>query len=82
MKLQLSECLGIYILGKDIIKRIKAKQKQNKINLSYDILQQMSKEGKISAYDIGDKEWIGVESPMVLERNEKMVMKIIKQMGL
>ena len=42
----------------------------------------MSKEGKISAYDIGDKEWIGVESPMVLERNEKMVMKIIKQMGL
>ena len=82
MKLQLSECLGIYILGKDVIKRIKAKQKQNKINLSYDILQQMSKEGKISAYDIGDKEWIGVESPMVLERNEKMVMKIIKQMGL
>ena len=82
MKLQLSECLGIYILGKDVIKRIKAKQKQNKINLSYDILQQMSKEGKISAYDIGDKEWIDVESPMVLERNEKMVMKIIKQMGL
>ena len=82
MKLQLSECLGIYILEKDIIKRIKAKQKQNKINLSYDILQQMSKEGKISAYDIGDKEWIDVESPMVLERNGKMVMKIIKQMGL
>ncbi len=82
MKLQLSECLGIYILGKDIIKRIKAKQKQNEINLSYDILQQLSKEGKISAYDIGNKEWIDVESPMVLERNEKMVKKIIKQMGL
>ena len=80
MKLQLSECLGIYILGKDIIKRIKAKQKE--INLSYDILQQLSKEGKISAYDIGNKEWIDVESPMVLERNEKTVMKIIKQMGL
>jgi len=82
MKLQLSECLGIYMLGKDIIKRIKTKQKQNKINLSYDILQQLSKEGKISAYDIGDKEWMDVESPMVLERNEKMVKKIIKQMGL
>ena len=81
MKLQLSECLGIYMLGKDIIKRIKAKQKQNEINLSYDILQQLSKEGKISAYDIGDKEWIDVESPMVLERNEKKVKKIIKQMG-
>jgi len=82
MKLQLSECLGIYMLRKDIIKRIKAKQKQREINLSYDILQQLSKEGKISAYDIGNKEWIDVESPMILERNEKVVKKIIKQMGL
>ena len=81
MKLQLSECLGIYMLGNDIIKRIKAKQKQKEINLSYDILQQLSKEGKISAFDIGDNEWIDAESPMVLERNEKTVKKIIKQMG-
>ena len=82
MELQLSECLGIYMLGKDIIKRIKSKQKQKEINLSYDILQQLSKEGKISAFDIGEKEWIDAESPMVLERNEKTVKKIIKQMGL
>ncbi len=82
MKLQLSECLGIYMLGKDIIKRIKVKHKQKKINLSYDILQQLAKEGKISAFDIGDKEWVDAESPMVLERNEKTVKKIIKQMGL
>jgi mannose-1-phosphate guanylyltransferase len=82
MKLQLSECLGIYMLGKDIIKRIKSKQNQKEINLSYDILQQLSKEGKISAFDIGEKEWIDAESPMVLERNEKAVKKIIKQMGL
>ncbi len=81
MKLQLSECLGIYILGKEVIKRIKAKTKQKEINLSFDILQQLSKEGKISAYDIGDKEWIDAESPMVLERNETVVKKIIKQMG-
>ena len=81
MKLQLSECLGVYILGKDIIKKIKAKQKQKKINLSFDILQGLSKEGKISAFDIGEKEWLDAESPMVLERNEKTVMKIIKQMG-
>ena len=80
-KLQLSECLGIYMLGSDIIKRIKAKSKQKEINLSYDILQQLSKEGEISAYDIGEIEWIDVESPMVLERNEKTVKKIIKQMG-
>ena len=81
MKLQMSECLGIYILGNDIIKKIKKKQKQKQINLSYDILQQLSKEGKISAFDIEDKEWMDVESPMVLERNEKTVKKIIKQMG-
>ena len=81
IKLQLSECLGIYMLGKDIIKRIKAKQKQKEINLSYDILQQLSKEGKISAFDIGNNEWIDAESPMVLERNEKTVKKIIRQMG-
>ena len=82
MELQLSECLGIYMLGQDIIKRIKKKQKQKEINLSYDILQELSKEEKISAFDIGDKEWIDAESPMVLERNEKTVKKIIKQMGL
>jgi len=82
MKLQLSECLGIYMLGKDIIEKIKKKKSQKQINLSYDILQEISKEGKVSAYDIAEKEWIDAESPMVLERNEKLVTKIIKQMGL
>jgi mannose-1-phosphate guanylyltransferase len=81
MKLQLSECLGIYILGKEIIQKIKNK-KQEQVNLSYDILQQLSKEGKVSAHDIGEREWIDAESPMILERNEKAVTKIIKQMGL
>ncbi len=82
MKLQLSECLGVYMLGKEIIKKIKTKQKQKKINLSFDILQDLSKEGKISAFDIGENEWIDAESPMTLERNKKTVKKIIKQMGL
>jgi len=81
MKLQLSECLGIYMLGKEIIQKIK-KKKQKQVNLSFDILQQLSKEGKISAHDLGDREWIDAESPMILERNEKLVTKIIKQMGL
>ena len=81
MNLPMSECLGIYILGKDAIRKIKAKSKQKEINLSFDILQALSKEGKISAYDIGDKQWIDVESPMTLERNQKKVKKIIKQMG-
>lgn len=70
------------MLGKEIIKRIKSKEKQTEINLSYDILEQLSKEGKISAYDIGNKEWIDAESPMVLDRNKKTVKKIIKQMEI
>ena len=81
MKLQLSECLGIYVLGKEILSRIREKSKQKEINLSFDVLEQLSKEKKISAYDIGEKEWIDAESPMVLERNKKIVNKIIKQMG-
>jgi mannose-1-phosphate guanylyltransferase len=81
IELPMSECLGIYILGKDIIRMLKAKSKQKEINLSFDILQDLPKEGKISAFDIGDKQWIDVESPMTLERNQKEVKKIIKQMG-
>jgi mannose-1-phosphate guanylyltransferase len=81
MKLPMSECLGIYILGKEVLRMVKAKSKQKEINLSFDILQELSKEGKISAYDIGDRQWIDVESPMTLERNKKEVNKIIKQMG-
>jgi len=81
MKLQLSECLGIYMLGKEIIERIK-KKKKKQVNLSFDILQELSKEGKVSAHDIEQREWIDAESPMILERNKKLVTKIIKQMGL
>ena len=81
MKLPISECLGIYMFGAEIIKKIKAKRSQKQINLSYDILQQLSKEGKISAFDIGNREWIDAESPTILERNAKTVKKIIKQMG-
>ena len=81
MKLQLSECLGIYMLGKEIIEKIK-KKKQKQVNLSYDILQELSRDGEVSAHDIAEREWIDVESPMILDRNEKLVTKIIKQMGL
>ncbi len=81
MNLPMSECLGIYILGKEVMKRIKKKEKQKQINLSFDILQDLSKEGKISAFDIGDNQWIDAESPAALDRNFKDVKKIIKQMG-
>jgi mannose-1-phosphate guanylyltransferase len=73
---------GVIKEFKENIKRIKSKQKQKQINLSYDILQELSKEDKISAFDIGDNEWIDAESPTILERNQKSVKKIIKQMGL
>ena len=45
--------------------------------MSFDILQDLSKEGKISAYDIGNTNWIDVQSPMVLERNQKEVKKYL-----
>jgi len=80
MKLQMSECLGIYILSTEILKKIKSKAKSKDVNLSSDILQDLSKQGRVSAFDIGEKQWIDVESPVTLERNKKIVMQIIKQM--
>ena len=81
IKLQMSECLGIYILSTKILPLIKKKSKVKQVNLSFDILEELSKKGRVSGYDIGNSEWIDAESPVVLERNEKLVKKIIKQMG-
>ena len=80
IKLQMSECLGIYILSTKVLTEIRRKAKIKQVNLSYDILEELSKKGKVSAFDIGANSWIDVESPVVLERNEKLVKKIIKQM--
>ena len=78
IKLQMSECLGIYILDRCVMDMIR--KKRDSINLSYDILQPLSKEAKISAFDICDSGWIDVESPVVLERNARSVRSIIEQM--
>ena len=81
IKLQMAECLGIYILATKILKLIKSKQrKQKQINLSYDILQGLSKNQSISAFDIGKTPWIDVESPTKIERNQELVKSIIKKM--
>jgi mannose-1-phosphate guanylyltransferase len=81
IKLQMAECLGIYILATKILKLIKSKQKRQKqINLSYDILQGLSKSKSISAFDIGKTLWIDVESPTEIERNQELVKSIIKKM--
>ena len=83
IKLQMSECLGIYILSTKILKLIKSKQKRQKqINLSYDILQVISKIQSISAFDIEKTPWIDVESPTKIERNQELVKSIIKKMRL
>ncbi len=80
IKMQMSECLGIYILGAEILKRIKMKRSKSDLNLSFDILEELSKQGKVTAYDIGTKAWIDAESPTMLERNKKKVNEIIKEM--
>jgi mannose-1-phosphate guanylyltransferase len=80
IKMKMSECLGIYILGAAILKRIRMKRRKNDLNLSFDILEELSKQGKVTAYDIGTKPWLDVESPAMLERNKKKVKEIIKEM--
>jgi len=81
IKLQMAECLGIYILATKILKLIKSKQKrQRNINLSYDVLQGLSKNKTISAFDIEKTPWIDIESPTKIERNQELVKGIIKKM--
>jgi mannose-1-phosphate guanylyltransferase len=81
IKLQMSECLGVYILATKILKLIKSKRKKQKqINLSYDILQGLSKSQSISAFDIEKTPWLDAESPTKIERNQALVKSIIKKM--
>lgn len=80
IKMQMSECLGMYILGADILKKIRSKRSKKNLNLSFDILEELSKKGKVSAFDIGKKSWLDIESPTYLERNRKLAKKIIKEM--
>lgn len=81
IKLQMAECLGIYILATKILKLIKSKQKrQRNINLSYDVLQGLSKNKTISAFDIEKTPWIDIESPTKIERNQEVIKGIIKKM--
>ena len=81
MDLPLAECLGIYMLDSRIIDIIKKKPKKQ-VNLSYDVLEELAAKSQVSAFDIGNAEWLDVESPVVVERYQKQVSKIKKQMGL
>jgi mannose-1-phosphate guanylyltransferase len=80
IELQMAECLGIYIMNSEIINKIKIK-KQNKkdLNLSYDILQPLSRKRKIAAYDIGKTQWLDIDSPTRVDRNKELIYSIIKK---
>jgi mannose-1-phosphate guanylyltransferase len=74
------ECTGIYVLSSKILDMIKKSKKKN-LNLSYDILQALSKKNLVSSFDLGKTLWIDVESPMVLERKSEEIRKIIRQIS-
>jgi mannose-1-phosphate guanylyltransferase len=77
-KMENLECTGIYVLSSRIIDIIKSKSKKN-LNLSYDVLQELSKKGQVRSFDIGKTLWVDVESPVTLERKSEDVKKIISQ---
>lgn len=80
IELQMAECLGIYIIDSKILDAVKTKKQRKKdLNLSYDILQPLSKKGKIAAYDIGKTQWLDIDSPTRAERNKELVNSIIKK---
>jgi mannose-1-phosphate guanylyltransferase len=80
IKLEMSECLGVYILDSKILKTIKSKKTRKELNLSYDVLQPLSKKGEISSYDIGKQPWIDIDSPSRVEREKELVNSIIKRL--
>lgn len=81
IKLEMSECLGIYVLATKILKIIRSKRNRKKdVNLSYDILQPLSKKRNIGAYDIGKTPWLDVDSPTRVERESKLVSTILKKL--
>lgn len=78
VSLPMAECLGVYILSTELLDAVKAVG--SNVNLSYDILQDLARRGGMSAYDIGNLEWIDIESPVVLERNRQVVERITRLM--
>ncbi len=80
MNLPLSECLGIYMMDARVLDLIRGVKKAD-IDLSFDVLEGLSGESQVSAYDIGGAEWLDVESPVIVDRNRRQVGRIIKRMG-
>lgn len=80
IKMENLECTGIYVLSGKIIDIIKSKSKKN-LNLSYDVLQDLSKKDQVSSFDIGKTTWVDVESPVMLERKSDDIKKILDQIN-
>jgi len=80
-KLKNPECLGIYIINTKILDMIKTKNRTKKsINLSSDIFEKLVKEKIFTSFDIGKTIWLDIESPTIVERYQKEIKKILKQM--
>lgn len=79
VRLQTPQCLGIYIISTRVLRDIK-KSGASQANLSYDVLEDLAREGLVSAFDIGRSDWIDADSPVTLERNGRLVGRIIRQM--
>lgn len=79
-KLEMPECLGVYIMSPKILRAIQTRGKK-KVDLSYDILGPLASRGSLCAHDIGKADWIDVESPVTLDRNAGRVRRIIEQMA-
>ena len=50
------------------------------MNLSFDVLQNLPANEKLFGFDIGDIDWVDVESPIKVERNIGFIRKIIEEM--
>jgi len=52
-------------------------------NLSHDLLGRSSTiRGKLYSYNLGNTDWLDVESPPYADRNKDTVKKILSQMGM
>lgn len=78
LRLPHQECLGIYMLGDNVMHAIR--EKSGHVNLSYDILEELSKTGTVVSYDIGSTPWVDIESPIILDRHNDTIQTIIQQM--
>ncbi|MBP2624496.1 MAG: nucleotidyltransferase family protein [Nitrosopumilaceae archaeon] len=80
MKLQLEECLGIYIMNRDVLDMTHKLMWKDNINLSYDVLQKLVKCKNISSFNIENQQWIDVESPAMVAYNTELVTTVTKLM--